>query len=256
MKVGAACQKMAGSKIQTFLSQTFLRIADDAMASSTKNRLLLNYHDAVLYESDLALLELPTAWLNDACMNFAMTRLGQKFSQQVVFLDPAVVAFFVHQCVDEDEIQEFIQGNPQLRTSDLIFIPINNGHAPSNTWHKQRGTHWSLLVIVRNDHGLVRYLHFDSVSGSNACTAQAVAEKFTRIFKPQSNVVVVECKTPQQSNGYDCGLHVVASAQVLATMDDVNEDSLNEIQQTDMLELRKTLAAEAVKLAKEYSSSS
>jgi hypothetical protein len=39
-------------------------------------------------------------------------------------------------------------------------------------------------------------------------------------------------------------------------MDDVNEDSLNEIQQTDMLELRKTLAAEAVKLAKEYSSSS
>jgi sentrin-specific protease 8 len=226
------------------------------MASSTNNRLLLNYHDAVLYESDLALLESPTAWLNDACMNFAMTRLGQKFSQQVV-LDPAVVAFFVHQCVDEDEIQEFMQGNPQLQTSDLIFIPINNGHAPSNTWHKQRGTHWSLLVIVRNDHGLVRYLHFDSVSGSNACTAQAVAENFSRIFKPQSNnVVVVECKTPQQSNGYDCGLHVVASAQVLATMDDVNEDSLNEIQQTDMFELRKTLAADAVKLAKEYSSSS
>ncbi len=37
--------------------------------------LLLNYHDAVIYASDLALLDSPTDWLNDACINFQMKRL-------------------------------------------------------------------------------------------------------------------------------------------------------------------------------------
>ena len=39
---------------------------------------LLNYHDAVVYPSDLALLDSPTAWLNDACINFQMTRLQHR----------------------------------------------------------------------------------------------------------------------------------------------------------------------------------
>jgi hypothetical protein len=37
--------------------------------------LLVNYHDAVIYPSDLALLDSPTDWLNDACINFHMRRL-------------------------------------------------------------------------------------------------------------------------------------------------------------------------------------
>ena len=37
--------------------------------------LLVNYHDAVIYPSDLALLDSPTDWLNDACINFQMRRL-------------------------------------------------------------------------------------------------------------------------------------------------------------------------------------
>ena len=36
---------------------------------------LLNYHDVVVYPSDLALLESPTAWLNDTCIHFQLTRL-------------------------------------------------------------------------------------------------------------------------------------------------------------------------------------
>lgn len=220
----------------------------------TNRLLLLNHHDAVLYESDLALLESPTAWLNDACMNFGMTLLSQKYPS-LAFMDPAVVSFYMHQCIDEDEIQEFVQGNPQLQTCSLIFIPINNGHAPSNTWHEQRGTHWSLLVIVRRaDDAGIRYLHFDSVTGSNARTVQAVAEKFSRILKPQSfPVVLVECTTPQQRNGYDCGLHVLAAAEVLTTMDDIDDTALLSTHFIEMLELRKTLATEARKLAKEYS---
>lgn len=37
---------------------------------------LLNYHDAVVRASDLALLDSPTAWLNDACINSRASSTG------------------------------------------------------------------------------------------------------------------------------------------------------------------------------------
>ena len=36
---------------------------------------LLSYHDAIIYPSDISLLDSPTDWLNDAVINFQMTRL-------------------------------------------------------------------------------------------------------------------------------------------------------------------------------------
>lgn len=235
------------------------------MASSTTNNpLILNYHDAILYESDLQLLKNPTAWLNDACINFGMIRLAQQHaandSDGIVFLDPAVISFFMHQCTDEEEIQEFIDSNQYLLSSRLILLPINNGHAPSSTWHYQKGTHWSLLAIVRsnNSNGKHDYFYFDSVEGSNLVTAQAVANKFRSVLSSQSTTptsagTVVECETPQQVNGYDCGLHVLATAEYLANMVTINAESMKNVQVGDMLQLRTTLAAEVAQLAKEYS---
>ena len=43
----------------------------------TMSNHLLNYHDAIIYPSDLALLDSPSDWLNDAVINFQMTRLQQ-----------------------------------------------------------------------------------------------------------------------------------------------------------------------------------
>jgi hypothetical protein len=36
---------------------------------------LFNYHDAVIYPSDLGIIDSPSAWLNDALIHFQMTRL-------------------------------------------------------------------------------------------------------------------------------------------------------------------------------------
>jgi hypothetical protein len=54
------------------------------MSSSvvSANRLLVNYNDAVIYTSDLAILDSSTAWLNDACINFQLTRLQQQQQQR------------------------------------------------------------------------------------------------------------------------------------------------------------------------------
>ena len=39
---------------------------------------LFNYHDAVIYPSDLGILDSPSAWLNDAVIHFHMTRLQHR----------------------------------------------------------------------------------------------------------------------------------------------------------------------------------
>jgi hypothetical protein len=45
------------------------------MPADGSDILLINYHDAVIYPSDLALLDSTTDWLNDACINFHMRHL-------------------------------------------------------------------------------------------------------------------------------------------------------------------------------------
>ena len=99
--------------------------------------LILNYNDAVLYRSDLRILRSPSAWLNDACVNFRLTRIydlrerqwraaassassaaagcggvedrsgslgGSAVEERSVplFLDPSVVSYMMHQCDDDD----------------------------------------------------------------------------------------------------------------------------------------------------------
>jgi hypothetical protein len=51
-------------------------------SSVSADRLLVNYNDAVIYTSDLAILDSSTAWLNDACINFQLTRLQQQHQQR------------------------------------------------------------------------------------------------------------------------------------------------------------------------------
>jgi hypothetical protein len=46
--------------------------------TTTNHHLLLNYHDAVIYPSDLEILDSPTAWLNDAIIHFQLTRLQHR----------------------------------------------------------------------------------------------------------------------------------------------------------------------------------
>jgi hypothetical protein len=107
------------------------------------NKLILNYlGDAVLYSSDLALLDCPTTWLNSDLIHFHFLRLQHEPSlvirsgdddvksrkQQVVvdaaddggehpnniidclFLDPTVISFIMHQLdeSDHDEISNSI----------------------------------------------------------------------------------------------------------------------------------------------------
>lgn len=180
------------------------------MTRFPSNQLVLNYHDAILYGSDIELLQNERDWLNDACMHFYLTVL-QQMHPDITFMDPSVITFLRHQC-DEEDLNDFATGFDKSRF--IYMIPVNNGHSNSTTWQRPGGgSHWSLLFIS-TQHGK-EYLHFDSVAGNNASAAREVAKTFSLVLKHE-NVSVREVETPQQHNGYDCGLHALAAAEMLS----------------------------------------
>lgn len=246
--------------------------------------LILNYHDAVIYGRDLALLERRTEWLNDSCILFYFTYLRQQHHQQqkqheaavrsaCLFMDPAAVSFWMHQCTDQDDIDDFVSNTPfpsQDTGGGTIFIPINDHHGVAASWEKPGGgAHWSLLVVqvprmkkndekggADRDRSAVQYWHFDSSSSPsgldsrNLRAAQDVAqrledcvygnngssggntkynEKSAVGVKPVT-VKVHSAQTPQQTNGYDCGVHVLGAARVISScrsVDNVDDDNDN-----------------------------
>ena len=84
--VGKVSRRCIGKAKRDAPAQRTIRLFFGGLAGSTSEQFvksgmskhLLNYHDAVIYPSDLALLDSHTARLNDACINFQMTRLQHR----------------------------------------------------------------------------------------------------------------------------------------------------------------------------------
>ena len=137
-------------------------------------------------------------------------------------LDPSVVNFFMHQCTDEDDIDDFASTFEYPHTGGLILVPLNDAMTTeSSSWKSPGGgSHWSLMVIVIDKgerHG-IRYWHWDSVpnNSNNIAAAKDVAAKMSENIFSNPNHEVIQAKAPEQKNGYDCGLHMLATAQIFA----------------------------------------
>jgi sulfur relay (sulfurtransferase) complex TusBCD TusD component (DsrE family) len=233
------------------------------------NELVLNYNDAVIYGKDLGLLAHNTAWLNDACIHYQLTRLQQTHdpaAKSILFLDPAVVSFLMHQVEDDDEMRDFTAGYHHFEVTKRIFVPINDNMGSQHWQTPGLGSHWSLLLVLLSPvsssssssssstevEGTTTplFFHFDSVTGSNQKAAHAVATKLYQAWEMtrmqqhvhahehrsvqrdleqttaeaqvRAHVQVQSCASPQQRNGYDCGLHLLANAQGLAECTDTD----------------------------------
>jgi hypothetical protein len=139
----------------------------------TSNKLVLNYlGDAVIYSSDLAILECSTAWLNSDIIHFWFSRLKKQPNLIVgggggesdvhvqvdcLLLDPAVISFIMHQLEESDEDYEDEVSN-LMSTWNLeqqqrrIFLPINDEYGRSSMRYTQgqqqaSGSHWTLLLV-------------------------------------------------------------------------------------------------------------
>mmetsp|Transcript_21871 Transcript_21871/g.31752 ORF Transcript_21871/g.31752 Transcript_21871/m.31752 type:complete len:104 (+) Transcript_21871:67-378(+) len=99
---------------------------------------VLNYNDAVVYDTDIELFN-PGCWLNDRCINFYFRHLEHcTFSSntEFLFIDPAVVSFLMFQCSDSED-EEDLGRALGLDQRSLIFIPVNDA-----SHQLQQGSHW------------------------------------------------------------------------------------------------------------------
>jgi sentrin-specific protease 8 len=189
------------------------------------DELVVNFHNAVIYGSDLKLVQRRREWLNDACINFFFAVLSRSAStDHVVFMDPSVVSFFMHQCTDDEDLADFRDGL-QYPPTGKIIVPINDNMALASHWQRPGGgNHWSLLVVVTSSTVEdVQYWHFDSGCGSNnAAAARDVTRKMNEFLFKGEGSQLVETSTPRQANGYDCGVHMLAAAELFESMVSIN----------------------------------
>lgn len=184
---------------------------------------VLNYHDAVIYGSDLKLVQSRTEWLNDACAHFYMNVLqhADENSGSCLFMDPSVVSFFMHQCTDDEDMRDFINST-KFPSEGKIFIPVNDNMRADADWMiRGGGSHWSLLVVTMEAKVATNFWHFDSLkSSANVDAARDIRNKLLRLFdKPNTGTKLTRAATTQQTNGYDCGIHMLAAAKVFASLE-------------------------------------
>lgn len=213
---------------------------DDAM--------VLSFHETLLRQSDVALLQ-GRHWLNDHIISFYF-----EYLQMVVFEtnnDMLFVSPEVTQCmkiISEGEINLFLEPLDAVNKS-FIFFPIND-----NEYDQAGGSHWSLLVFSRPEKF---FFHFDSINPSN----RSQCELFIRKVKKHLNigsVVLRETPTLNQTNGYDCGIHVLCNAENIAnhivstnTVGDVSQLSNESVtrKRADILDIIKELQKKTMKPA-------
>jgi Ulp1 family protease len=96
-------------------------------------------------------------------------------------------------------------------TTTLIIFPVNNNKDVSQAGG---GSHWSLLVYNTLDN---TFYHYDSCSNMNESAALELATSLQQSGGGVLSSSKVEwCRhTPQQSNNYDCGVHVLMTSRLI-----------------------------------------
>lgn len=166
----------------------------------------LNYHDTLIRSSDIKLLKGPH-WLNDQIISFYFEYLQkEKFSSnnRIVFISPEVTQLI--KLLRGPELGELLMDIPVI-DKDFVFFALNDNNTTG-----AGGTHWSLLVLSRLEN---TFFHYDSLHKTNL----PECESFVKNLRTAMNFSNFKIKSPkclQQSNSYDCGIHVLSWADKIA----------------------------------------
>nr|CAB3265972.1 sentrin-specific protease 8-like [Phallusia mammillata] len=167
---------------------------------------VLNYHDSLLRNSDVKLLE-EGNWLNDNIIGFMFEYFRQElFSRDdILFLDPDFAQLI--KLSQNDEALSLLS-TVGLNGKCLIFISVNNNRSTTVAG----GTHWSLLVY---DAALKCFEHYDSCAQTNEDEAKYLAKLLSQAL---SVTPKLEDKSfAEQKNSSDCGVYVIKTASVLCS---------------------------------------
>ncbi|XP_028105828.1 NEDD8-specific protease 1-like isoform X1 [Camellia sinensis] len=183
------------------------------MRKSAADEKILSYNDAVLRRSDLDILSGPY-FLNYRIIEFYFSYLPSCYpSEEFVLVSPSI-AFWIANCPDIESFKDFVEPL-NLSSKKLVIFPVNNN---DNVTEAEGGNRWSLLVFERNANVSV---HHDSYGGLNAGHAKQLYRAIVGYMgisdMASACKYVVRSKTPQQVNGYNCGLYVTTIVKAICS---------------------------------------
>ena len=185
------------------------------MARKSEDQIVLDYHDSLLRESDLKLLDKPN-WLNDHIIGFVFEYFEfEKYKsvvdeKKIVFLNPCFTQILK---IYDGQIEELLDPL-EISTREIIIFPISNNSSPT----KAGGSHWSLIMINKKQQ---KFVHYDSYNSSNTKIAVDIFKKLKFYFKCETFEDDASC--PQQDNTIDCGVYLLAFADSIANSVLTNE---------------------------------
>lgn len=144
-------------------------------------------------------------WLEDQVIAYFFNLMASRdfSSSKMLFLPPSVAQLI--KCSSEDS-SIFLEPI-DAKSKDLIVLPVNDNESEG-----AGGSHWSLLVFSRRDDA---FFSFDSLGIKNAPATVNLVNKLKHSLRcPFADFV--KSRTLQQSNAYDCGVHVIANAENVA----------------------------------------
>ncbi|KAK3605849.1 hypothetical protein CHS0354_002485 [Potamilus streckersoni] len=200
-----------------------------------EDEIVLSFNDSIIRKSDMQLLDGPY-WLNDRLIEFCFEYFEKEqfnhSADKLCLIGPDVTQFI--KLAPAEEIAPFLEPL-NLPEKQFIFLAVNDNQSSD----KAGGTHWSLLVYIRN---IQEFRHYDSQKGSNTEEARNLAYKLQPyVHAPMGRMKFLEQDSPQQQNGYDCGVFVIATTEHLckelcegyniSLMDMVNSSSVSKKRQ-------------------------
>ncbi|KAM1027726.1 hypothetical protein FF1_040427 [Malus domestica] len=180
------------------------------MGKPNPDEKILSYNDVVLRRSDLDILSGPY-FLNDRLIEFYLSHLSS-CSEEILLIAPSI-AFWMMNAVGQGLHEFLVLLN--LPDKKLVIFPVNDNEDVSEA---RGGSHWSLLAFERDSNVFV---HHDSNGGMNRRHAKKLYDAvvdFMSVSSSATKPTYQECSdSPQQVNGYDCGLFVLAIARVICS---------------------------------------
>ena len=169
------------------------------------DRVVLSYHDCLIYESDIKLLE-GRNWLNDSLISFWFEYLSYEIfrgNSRLLFISPELTQLI--KMGDPNELPLFLDPL-NAKHKDHIFLPVND----NSSLVASGGSHWSLLIYSKYDN---KWYHYDSQRGSNYRDARCLSNRINNYLDRDNPATLVDAMCTQQDNSYDCGAFVMIFAQ-------------------------------------------
>ncbi|KAK7082895.1 SUMO1 sentrin specific peptidase 8, partial [Halocaridina rubra] len=168
------------------------------------DRVILSYHDCLIHESDLRLLE-GRNWLNDSLIAFWFEHLQHEVFggiSRILFISPEVTQLI--KMGDPNELPIFLDPL-EARFKDHIFLAVND----NSSVIASGGSHWSLLIYSKYDN---KWYHYDSQRGCNYKDARCLVTRINSYLERAIPATLVDAQCTQQDNSYDCGAFVMTYA--------------------------------------------